>query len=117
MKFRTGFVSNSSSSSFCIYGCYLSSEEFEEKTKKYLKELHSLNEDEIKQHISNYLFNDNPIKGTNGSEIFSQDVDYSMYVGKSWSSIEDNITGKEFKADVGDVKERIENNLKKKGYL
>ena len=35
MKIRTGFVSNSSTSSFCVYGKRLSDEQYENILKKY----------------------------------------------------------------------------------
>ena len=35
MKIRTGFVSNSSSSSFCIFGAYFTAKEIKEATEKH----------------------------------------------------------------------------------
>ena len=43
MKIRNGFVSNSSSSSFCIYGTYI---EFDDLMEK-IKEMNFLSEEEI----------------------------------------------------------------------
>jgi len=76
MKIRTCFVSNSSSSSFCIYGTY-----FEELSEKKLngKIVKKLNE------LGFYLGS-----GPN-------DLGDGIYVGRNATSIEDNETGKEFK--------------------
>ena len=85
MKIRNGFVSNSSSSSFLIYGAELS---------KYRdKLLEKLQVDE------NYDLCD---KLENEFELFASsgaDGD-SLYVGRTWSSVADNETGLEFKGDV-----------------
>jgi len=76
MKVRNGFVSNSSTSSFLIYGVsmdigYEEGEKLEEKASAVGLEIHNLSSD-------------------NGG----------FYMGKSWSSIEDNETGKQFKDKI-----------------
>ena len=43
--------------------------------------------------------------------------DLVIELSKRYIKLYEMITGNEFKADVGDVKERIEKNLKAKGYL
>jgi len=77
MKRRNGFVSNSSSSSFCAYGlCVEGFSEYDE-------------DGEPKDDIDKIL------KGT--CLDYMTDDDGNLYVGRSPSSIEDNETGKEFK--------------------
>lgn len=81
MKTRQGFVSNSSSTSFCIYGA-----EFQEYD---IKELFGEEWYEELQKICNTF------------DLEYYDMEYeSVYVGRSWSSIDDNQTGKEFKDGV-----------------
>jgi hypothetical protein len=79
MKIRTGFVSNSSSSSFCIYGKWLE--------KKELKQLEDFVEDKniIEIHHT-------------GHGIYA-----GAYVGRSYESIKDDETGKQFKTSVDEV--------------
>ncbi len=68
MKFRLGFVSNSSNTSFCIYGVYLEKEDYELENKAGELGLYS--------HWGQYD---------------------GIYIGREWSSIKDNETGKQFK--------------------
>ena len=72
MKIRTGFVSNSSSSSFCIYGTYI-------QNKNY---------DDIEQIM-------NDTKGFSWS--CGGEYSEGIYVGRTFTSIGDNETGSEFK--------------------
>ena len=97
MKIRTGFVSNSSCSSFCIYGTIIDQDpellfkilgkkgEFDDD--KYdlddlMEELYDATEKAGLEYDS----------GGDGSE--------GIYIGCSWSSIKDNQTGKQFKEEV-----------------
>jgi len=76
MKIRTGFVSNSSSSSFCIYGTSIDTKRVE-GIEKQIEEM--------------------------GLEIHNGDCNYdngTLYVGRSWSSIKDDETGAQFKEFV-----------------
>ena len=113
MKIRSGFVSNSSSSSFCIYGIeidveelrekLLSSEILSEEDKKYLSEI-----EDTYEIVEMLEYNDMKIENISNIE-FHYMGEYnpdSVYIGRSWSLIEDDKTGKEFKEDV-------ENKLKK----
>lgn len=76
MKTRTGFVSNSSSTSFCIYGIDLDA---------------TMNWDEMSE-LSQKLRDD-------GLEVHSDDCD-EIYVGRSWAEIKDDETGAQFKENV-----------------
>ena len=78
MKIRQGFVSNSSTTSFCIYGAE-----------------------------ADGIFHDNDDNGDNDAWStcekmgldYNQD-DYSSWVGLEWSSMRDDETGAQFKARV-----------------
>lgn len=72
MKIRNGFVSNSSSSSFCIYG--VGGVEDADNLESKIDEL-SLN---LSMHH----------------------MEYYVYVGRSWDSIKDDETGRQFKDGV-----------------
>jgi len=94
MKIRSGFVSNSSSSSFCIYG---TSMDFGEVIEK-VKEMNILTEDEMEQ-----IEEDDSLL----EEYLSDKTDLAIYVnedqfwmGRSWASIKDDETGAQFKESV-----------------
>jgi len=89
MKIRDGFVSNSSSSSFVIYGAWVDADE----VKKFLS----------KEQLADVE--------KNGLEEVMYDVDLPMHFhydyyeercafGKSWSGIKDDETGKQFKESI-----------------
>ena len=96
MKIRTGFVSNSSSSSFCIYGTFVETDEFRKIIKK-MKGLDEENEDE--PLIDDYEDGDQ-IANKFGLEFHSFDGSNGYYFGRSWSSIGNKETGGEFKKSV-----------------
>ena len=74
MKIRNGFVSNSSTSSFCIYGAAI------DKSK--------VDEDAVEKAGLEYHRGD----PNNGD-------DY-VYIGRSWCSIKDDETGAQFKKNI-----------------
>lgn len=79
MKTRSAFVSNSSSSSFLIYGTYVNGKqikEFEERTGKDISELE------------------------NDFDFYQMECSDGAYIGYSWSSVGDDRTGKQFKESV-----------------
>jgi hypothetical protein len=77
MKIRTGFVSNSSSSSFCIYGIAL-----EERVDL--------------SFLPAGRYGDHEIEGL---EILKYS-DYGVYIGRSWSDVKDDETGAMFKKSI-----------------
>lgn len=81
MKIRSGFVSNSSSSSFCIYGV-------------------SLNDNVNLDFLPQDKWGDPEIE-IEGLEIHRYS-DYGFYIGRSWDTVKDDETGAMFKKDVED---------------
>ena len=99
MKIRNGFVSNSSSSSFCIYGASL---EFDELVEK-LKETDIISEEKLNEIIDNEYDEQeeeilNIIDDNSNLEVYQYDDD--VWIGRSWSSIADDETGGEFKESI-----------------
>lgn len=100
MKIRSGFVSNSSSSSFCIFGAYVNGQE--EKMLAVLKErfanepdkmakLEEISEDDTYELLELY------------SEEFDLEyvaADSEYYLGRSYSGIGEDETGKQFRESV-----------------
>lgn len=98
MKIRSGYVSNSSSSSFCIYGATFDYAELMEKVEKFFTE------DELEELEDDpYLLEEKLCKKTDLA-IFSSEGE-SFWIGKSWADIGDDETGGQFKESV---KEEIE---------
>lgn len=80
MKIRNGFVSNSSSSSFLIYGC------------------------QVSQEVANKAEGMKDVK----FDVVYGEYD-SYYLGLSWRKVKDDQTGKEFKESVEkSIKEAFE---------
>lgn len=81
MKIRTGFVSNSSTSSFLIYGYLIGYETYPDDVDRYEWE----EELEIK------------CKGKGIQVIYGQE---DIYLGDSWSNVKDDETGGQFKERI-----------------
>lgn len=75
-KVRNGFVSNSSSSSFLIYGTSITNSELEKM-----------------EDFDGWKF-----QKSTGLSVY--DRDYETYIGESWDNIGDDETGKQFKERV-----------------
>ena len=81
MKIRNGFVSNSSSTSFCIYAAEITQDEFD-----------ALDTQEFGQKMKELGLRDwcsNPDRGDN-----------EVFIGRSWDSVKDDETGKQFKESI-----------------
>jgi len=93
MKKRNGFVSNSSSSSFLIYGIVIEPSEL-------LNALDiSKEEFEDKHSGSTYDLLDTIMEDVDGFE-WHDPWDDGCFIGASWSSVKDDETGAEFKTRV-----------------
>jgi hypothetical protein len=99
MKIRSGFVSNSSSSSFCIFGISLDQDELLAIIGKTTQECED-GEDGIYDALEQ-AEEKLKEKGLN----FERGPDYGdyAYVGRYWTSIGDDETGAQFKASVSDA--------------
>ncbi len=103
MKLRMGFVSNSSTSSFLIYGtCIEECEMIEFLIKKGV--LENDEDPKLEDGLCEVL------EGVEGickdiGMYTAYDTEYGLYFGLSWSCVEDDETGKQFK-------ERIEKEIK-----
>jgi hypothetical protein len=91
MKARNGFVSNSSSCSFTIYGITLDKDEFIKKMK------------ELDPECFNDVYSAMSTLGKKTDQLrVEQGPDYeeAVFVGREWSSIKDDETGKQFKDSI-----------------
>lgn len=90
MKIRNGFVSNSSSSSFHIYGVSLDTSEFE----KLIVEKGLISAEDLEEDGVNEFLWGTGVPGLNGECVCSWG---NTYLGRRYSGIKDDETGKEFK--------------------
>ena len=101
MKVRSGFVSNSSSSSFLIFGVTLGDDSLREALRKVngsVAEADRISDDDIdgmdSYELADQLFAEN-------RELEYHQPEYSdVYVGGSWDGVRDDETGKQFKERV-----------------
>jgi len=96
MKIRNGFVSNSSSSSFCIYGAYMDTDELVEK----MKNLGTLSEEELEQleDEGSWYIEEIIYKKVEDLSIYQSEGD--LWIGRDFTTIGDDETGKQFKESV-----------------
>jgi len=114
MKIRNGFVSNSSSSSFCIYGVCIDYDDLKnvtDDTKKFLLDKHNeiSTEEHQKDNFEDYFeffMEDEPytivedIEDRTELSFWTMPYTDTVYVGISYDTIKDEETGKEFKERV-----------------
>jgi hypothetical protein len=97
MKIRSGFVSNSSSSSFLIYGISLNKSkfsEFKELVKSENPDIINENKYDLTEQMASHI-NNNSIY--NEIDEFRHSDAETYYLGRSWDSIGDDETGRQFK--------------------
>jgi len=100
MKIRNGFVSNSSTSSFCIYGAYIKDKE------ALVKRCQKILNEEEEEDVDFYGIVEEAA-GKFGLGFWSISGE-SYYVGNSWCNIKDDQTGKQFKEEIAKaVKELV----------
>lgn len=121
MKIRSGFVSNSSTSSFCIFGACIEKNEFIEKIRKLnpkldakykslengeiLKEKFVGSEEEFEIGEDNLdeesmEVGEKYLKKLGLSFEYGYCEDEYYYIGRYWKNINDDETGKEFKESI-----------------
>ena len=93
MKVRIGFVSNSSTSSFCIYGTTIETDVLQ----KMLMGEEWTDEDDDGDHFYEKI--ETKVHEL-GLEYDHPDSGWPYYIGISWSRIGDNETGRQFKDRV-----------------
>lgn len=94
MKTRLGFVSNSSSTSFCIYGIYLTESQIDTMLIPLMDYNYKYDdmEDEIRKRFSDY-------------HVYYDYEGRDVYIGKSWNDMKNDQT-------FGDFKESVRNGIK-----
>lgn len=101
MKIRNGFVSNSSSSSFCIYGTYIQDPSLltAEFREKLMKELGKDSWEQVEEDCDSYEMRDT-ISDLLGMSFYGYEHNC---IGLEPDAIGDDETGRQFKNRVQDV--------------
>ena len=106
MKVRNGFVSNSSSSSFCLYGAELSDGDIVTLANKF--GIDTLDDDgdeidaeELMDEVNTHLENEGY-----KSRIVNDGPEYAYFLARYYYDLGDDETGKQFESSVNDVLEK-----------
>ena len=97
MKIRNGFVSNSSSSSFLIFGKHFDDISFLKDNKKV--------QEMIENDEDNYEIMESVIPYSRDSDVqyHLTEYDNDVYIGQSWDRVKDDETGLQFKQRTVDA--------------
>ena len=101
MKIRQGFVSNSSSSSFLIYGTCIDEDKI--KTKELLQKIIEKEEGINDLEAAGDEFDDDTtdiLEVLTDLEVWHPEYVEAYYMGLSWSDVKDDETGRQFKDRV-----------------
>ena len=102
MKIRSGFVSNSSTSSFLIYGVAVESSKLKELLDERAKSSGAVEEDEDMESDDEHFCLSTILEKICDKVDFEFHfpTDDTWYIGRSWSDIGDDQTGAQFKKEV-----------------
>ena len=95
MKLRQGFVSNSSTSSFLMFGICAEGEELLQALKE-----NGVIEDDSITDLFDWEWDTRTLENKGFDLESPYDGECGMYVGKSWSKVGDDQTGSQFKEQV-----------------
>jgi hypothetical protein len=100
MKIRLGFVSNSSTSSFCIYGAYISDEDAKNIYKNWIdgEDSEDSEDSEDKKYEIYNFFEEKASKL--GLDYHHPEGFGGHYIGVEWRNIKGNETGNQFKRRI-----------------
>jgi hypothetical protein len=107
MKIRNGFVSNSSSSSFLIYGiCF---DKKDERLKKIFSEEEIKKFEEEGETITSYEANEklSSMEGYGEFEVIQPDCFDDYYIGVSPDTIPDDVTMGDWKKDINEKLKKL----------